>query len=177
MSLRATMAQINARKLRAALQNGDPALEAHVLKRIEKTFFDATARQRATEIATTVLRGQEEIRVEDDVVASVVVCIAQTQQKLQTSNTDFWNDLLNLVYNSRQSPNLWAPFFEGRPEIGDEMNSSWTLYALLEHEEARTIFKHIRACPGVSELWEYDEASKWMDEVESTGADVLFFAN
>ncbi len=178
MSLRISMVRVDGARLRSVLQGGDPSLKVPVLKRIHSSFLNAAARERAESIATAILDGNATIETEDDVVASVVVCIAKAQQNLNAPSIfSFWDELLNRAYQSGSVPNEWAPLYNGRPEVGKRLDSSWAVYALLSSEEAAAVFRRVREYPNVAEIWEFTEASEWMNAVEEAGCDVLFFAS
>ena len=118
--------------------------------------------------------------IEPEELQHVVIALAQHEQELVRSGALYWEAFLGALYQrpagaSPAERQLARYFLQGRPLFGDSIQTSWSYYAWMPHDQLdqlERLMQHER----YRALYDHEDARAWLATIIARELDLFFYA-
>lgn len=185
MSLRPNFAGLQLARLRSLIGCKDPGTRDALVATYDRLVepYDPAERTSAHAWIDRIVSGELAAAppaIEPEALQYVVIALAQHEQELVPSTSLYWEAFMGELYQrpagaSAAERQLARYFFQGRPLFGDAIQTSWSYYAWLPHDQLAQLdwlvhHERYRA------LYDHEEAHAWLAEIIERGLDLFFYA-
>ena len=185
MSLRPNLAGFQLSTLRSMSGCKDPGKRDALLATYDRHVepHDPKTRIAAHAWIDRIVSGELEVAppaIEPEELQHVVIALAQHEQELARSTSLYWESFLNALDQrpagaSPAERQLARYFLQGRPLLGDTIQTSWAYYAWLPHDQLDQLdrlLQHER----YRALYDHEAARAWLATLIARELDLFFYA-